>query len=97
MVVVEAIRALCLKFPAKHRSLMNFLSNILREEGGFEYKKSIVNAILALIQVCWSVVCLFGGVRSICVWGCVCCVCVCSECCVGLPRRAGGLWLACVM
>lgn len=50
MVVVEAIRALCLKFPAKHRSLMNFLSNILREEGGFEYKKSIVNAILALIQ-----------------------------------------------
>lgn len=51
MVVVEAIRALCLKFPAKHRSLMNFLSNILREEGGFEYKKSIVNAILALIQV----------------------------------------------
>lgn len=54
MVVVEAIRALCLKFPAKHRSLMNFLSNILREEGGFEYKKSIVNAILALIQVCWT-------------------------------------------
>lgn len=49
--MVEAIRALCLKFPAKHRSLMNFLSNILREEGGFEYKKSIVNAILALIQV----------------------------------------------
>jgi hypothetical protein len=55
MVVVEAIRALCLKFPAKHRSLMNFLSNILREEGGFEYKKSIVNAILALIQVRQSV------------------------------------------
>lgn len=51
MVVVEAIRALCLKFPAKHRSLMNFLSNILREEGGFDYKKSIVTAILALIQV----------------------------------------------
>lgn len=50
MVVVEAIRALCLKFPAKHRSLMNFLSNILREEGGFDYKKSIVTAILALIQ-----------------------------------------------
>jgi hypothetical protein len=59
MVVVEAIRALCLKFPAKHRSLMNFLSNILREEGGFEYKKSIVNAILALIQV--GVVVVVGG------------------------------------
>lgn len=51
IVVVEAIRSLCLKFPAKHRSLMNFLSSVLREEGGFDYKKSIVNAILALIQV----------------------------------------------
>jgi hypothetical protein len=51
IVVVEAIRSLCLKFPAKHRSLMSFLSNVLREEGGFEYKKAIVNAILALIQV----------------------------------------------
>lgn len=51
IVVVEAIRALCLKFPAKHRSLMNFLSNILREEGGFEYKKAIVQSILMLIKV----------------------------------------------
>ncbi|KAL6759224.1 adaptin N terminal region-domain-containing protein [Haematococcus lacustris] len=50
IVVVEAIRSLCLKFPAKHRALMNFLSNVLREEGGFEYKKAIVNAILVLIQ-----------------------------------------------
>ncbi|MED6134362.1 hypothetical protein PIB30_036415 [Stylosanthes scabra] len=32
IVVVEAIRSLCLKFPLKYRSLMNFLSNILREE-----------------------------------------------------------------
>ncbi|GAX76799.1 hypothetical protein CEUSTIGMA_g4245.t1 [Chlamydomonas eustigma] len=50
IVVVEAIRSLCLKFPSKHRALMNFLSNVLREEGGFEYKKSIVASILALIQ-----------------------------------------------
>ena len=51
IVVVEAIRSLCLKFPSKHRSLMNFLSNVLREEGGFEYKKSIINSILMLIRV----------------------------------------------
>jgi hypothetical protein len=43
--------ALALKFPAKHRALMNFLSSVLREEGGFDYKKAIVGAILALIQV----------------------------------------------
>ena len=34
IVVVEAIRSLCLKFPAKHRALMNFLSNVLREVPG---------------------------------------------------------------
>jgi hypothetical protein len=66
MVVVDAIRSLCLKFPAKHRSLMAFLSSVLREEGGFEYKKSIVGAILGLIQV--------RGARGV---ACrVCCVCV---------------------
>ncbi|KAI8006875.1 Coatomer subunit gamma-2 [Camellia lanceoleosa] len=38
-VVVEAIR-----------SLMNFLSNILREEGGFDYKKAVVDSIVILIR-----------------------------------------------
>ncbi|KAF8020540.1 hypothetical protein BT93_G1078 [Corymbia citriodora subsp. variegata] len=50
IVVVEAIRSLCLKFPLKYRSLMNFLSNILREEGGFEYKKAIIDSIVILIR-----------------------------------------------
>ena len=57
----QAIRSLCLKFPQKHRALMNFLSNVLREEGGYEYKKAIVNAILVLIQVrCVWFVCISG-------------------------------------
>ncbi|KAK9837106.1 hypothetical protein WJX81_003075 [Elliptochloris bilobata] len=50
IVVVEAIRALCLKFPQKYRALMNFLSNVLREDGGFEYKRAIVDSILILIR-----------------------------------------------
>lgn len=29
---------------------MNFLSNVLREDGGFEYKKVIVDSILILIR-----------------------------------------------
>ncbi|GKB76656.1 coatomer subunit gamma-2, partial [Tanacetum coccineum] len=29
---------------------MNFLSNILREEGGFEFKKAIVDSIVILIR-----------------------------------------------
>ena len=50
IVVVDAVRTLCLKFPAKHRVLMNFLSTVLREDGGFEYKKAIVDSILTLIR-----------------------------------------------
>ena len=34
----------------KYRALMNFLSNVLREDGGFEYKKAIVDSILILIR-----------------------------------------------
>jgi len=50
IVVIEAIQSLCLKFPAKHRSLMQFLASVLREEGGFDFKKSIVESILLLIR-----------------------------------------------
>ena len=51
VVVVGAIRSLCIKYPAKNRVLLNFLSSVLREEGGFEYKKAIVDTILHLIEV----------------------------------------------
>nr|GEV74906.1 coatomer subunit gamma-2 [Tanacetum cinerariifolium] len=38
------------KIVVKFRTLMNFLSNILREEGGFEYKKAIVDSIVTIIR-----------------------------------------------
>ncbi|CAK4616271.1 hypothetical protein LEN26_001696 [Aphanomyces euteiches] len=50
IVVVEAIRNLCLKYPQKHRMLLNSLSTFLREEGGLEFKKTITDAILEIVQ-----------------------------------------------
>lgn len=50
IVVVQAIRALCLKFPRKHSVLMNFLSAMLRDEGGLEYKASIADTIITIIE-----------------------------------------------
>ncbi|XP_076448175.1 coatomer subunit gamma-2-like [Babylonia areolata] len=50
IVVVQAIRSLCAKFPRKHGVLMNFLANMLRDEGGFEYKKEIVECIIVTIE-----------------------------------------------
>lgn len=41
---------LCQKYPRKHSVMMQFLSSMLREEGGFEYKKSIVNTIITIID-----------------------------------------------
>ncbi|KAL4373225.1 hypothetical protein AHAS_Ahas05G0060500 [Arachis hypogaea] len=60
IVVVEAIISLCLKFPLKYRSLMNFLSNILREEGGFDYKIAIESGysiILSSLKIVNSLIC----------------------------------------
>jgi len=50
VVVVQAIRSLCLKFPRKHTVMMGFLSSMLREEGGFEYQKAIVDSIISIIE-----------------------------------------------
>lgn len=50
IVVVQAITLLCLKFPRKHSVLMNFLSGMLRDEGGLDYKASIVDTIITIIE-----------------------------------------------
>lgn len=50
VIVVNAIRALCLKYPQKHHSMLSFLGNGLREEGSYDYKRSIVDAIIAIIE-----------------------------------------------
>ena len=49
-IVVEAIQSVCIKFPRKHHILMTFLSSMLREEGGMEYKRAIVNTIITIIE-----------------------------------------------
>jgi coatomer protein complex subunit gamma len=50
IVVVDAVQKLCLKYPNKYRSMMGFLSGVLREEGGFEYKRRVVESILNIIK-----------------------------------------------
>eukprot|EP00126_Sphaerothecum_destruens_P011047 Sdes_comp20849_c0_seq1m17575 len=50
VVVVGAIKQLCIKFPQKQLLFMGFLSNILRDEGGFEYKRAIVETMIHIIH-----------------------------------------------
>ena len=48
--IVEAIRTLCLKFPNKQASMLTFLSGILRDEGGYEFKRAVVESMFDLIK-----------------------------------------------
>jgi coatomer subunit gamma len=50
IVVIEAIRSLCMRYPRKHATMMNFLATMLRDEGGFEYKKSIVDTLITIVE-----------------------------------------------
>lgn len=48
--IVEAIRTLCLKFPSKQAAMLTFLSGVLRDEGGYEFKKTVVESMFDLIK-----------------------------------------------
>ena len=50
VIIVDAIRSLCLKFPAKHASMLTFLSSVLRDEGGYEFKRAVVEAMFDMIK-----------------------------------------------
>ncbi|WFD42574.1 coatomer subunit gamma [Malassezia psittaci] len=50
IIVVDAIRSLSLKFPAKQSAMLGFLAGVLRDEGGYEFKKSVVEAIFAMAK-----------------------------------------------
>ncbi|KAL3081671.1 hypothetical protein niasHS_013021 [Heterodera schachtii] len=50
IVVIEAIRSLCHRYPRKHATLMNFLASMLRDEGGFDYKKANVDTIITIVE-----------------------------------------------
>lgn len=50
IIVVDAIRSLCLKFPAKQAVMLSFLSGVLRDEGGYEFKHAVIEAIFDMIK-----------------------------------------------
>ena len=50
IVIIEAIENLALKLPAKHKKLVSFLTDLLRDDGTLELKSSIVDALFDLIK-----------------------------------------------
>ncbi|KAG4305815.1 hypothetical protein PORY_000725 [Pneumocystis oryctolagi] len=50
IIVIDAIRALCLKFPSNHTVMLSFLNSALRDEGGYDFKKSVVEVMFDMIK-----------------------------------------------
>jgi len=50
LIVVDGITTLSTKYPAKHYTIMNYLAQMLKNEGGKEYKTALVEAILGIIK-----------------------------------------------
>jgi len=51
VVVVTALHELALRLPSKYRPVQTLLSNALRDEGGFEFKKAVLDALLDMMEV----------------------------------------------
>ncbi|KAL3822819.1 hypothetical protein ACHAXA_011456 [Cyclostephanos tholiformis] len=47
--LLQSLGGLCLNYPNKHEAIVSILSNLLHEDGGFDFKHSIVNCIVSLI------------------------------------------------
>lgn len=50
IVIIEAIESLALKFPSKHKQMVDFLSELLTDDGSFKLKSAIVEALFDLIK-----------------------------------------------
>lgn len=54
VIVVDAIRSLAVKFPAKQAAMLSFLADVLRDEGGYEFKRAVVEAIFDMVRTAGS-------------------------------------------
>ena len=48
--VIKSMQRLCFTYPSLHSRVVGFLSNTLREEGGYDFKQSLVGKIVSLMK-----------------------------------------------
>ncbi|KAL7537421.1 hypothetical protein ACHAXR_007807 [Thalassiosira sp. AJA248-18] len=48
--MLRSLEEICITYPSKHRYILSYLSNLLREEGGFDFKRSIIDSIVSLMK-----------------------------------------------
>ncbi|CDR41109.1 CYFA0S06e01838g1_1 [Cyberlindnera fabianii] len=50
IIIIDAVKTLSLKFPQNYQAMLNFLVDMLNDEGGFEFKNAIIEAMFDLIH-----------------------------------------------
>jgi coatomer protein complex subunit gamma len=50
IVIVDAVRNLCLKYKSKYQSIMQFLAQLLLQKGGYQFRRTVVDTFLTLIN-----------------------------------------------
>ncbi len=50
VIVVNAVRILCLKYPSKQATMLTFLATVFRDEGGFDFKGVVIETIADMIK-----------------------------------------------
>lgn len=50
IVIIEAIENLALKFQSKHKQLISFLNDLLKDEGSLELKSAVIDTLFDLVK-----------------------------------------------
>jgi len=50
VMIVRSLEVVCILFPEKHVTVVEFMSKFLREEGGFRFKTTIVESMISLMN-----------------------------------------------
>ena len=54
VIIVDAVRSLCLKFPSKHSSMLTFLSGVLRDEGTIQSLALPATRTARFLKLVWK-------------------------------------------
>lgn len=51
VIIVSTVHSLCIKFPRKQAEMLTFLGSLLRDGGGYDFKKTIVEAMFDIVHI----------------------------------------------
>ncbi|EIE85792.1 hypothetical protein RO3G_10502 [Rhizopus delemar RA 99-880] len=51
VIIVSTVHSLCIKFPRKQVEMLTFLGSLLRDGGGYDFKKTVVEAMFDIVHV----------------------------------------------